>query len=177
MNIKHLSEKVITILIVLLLAGCTGKNDTMDIAKPTSKPSLKNEFHENEKINELIVTYNEISEYKIDKAIIDSSSTNKKDRIFFSLGEIWVELFYNSTGLIIELSDETESNEELSVAFKDFFVAVVNVSSEEVDNVWEVLIAEEEYTLTDFGIKCTYFSGKLNNDTYRYSITISSSSY
>ena len=114
------------------LTACTSASESVDIHQSENRSDEETLYHENDKINSLIVKYNEIAKIPITE---NEVSADFEYQTFINTQDVTVRISINSLGTFIDYDIESTSNETLYNIFNTFTKCMISdISDKEIKN-------------------------------------------
>ena len=138
-------------------------------------------YHDDERINRLLIAYNEISDYPITPEMVQEGAYD--DWAYVSYNGVWVTITASDiNGMFVDYEDEASNDEAIKLLFNDFSMAMnPELTSDEIGEAWTALQSGKYHGYSDTydmsGIVCTYFTQSLNNGETRYIVKTNCKTY
>lgn len=139
---------------------------------PKAKQSyIKNKYHSNDVINQLIKDYNKNAECIIEKGTVQNGAYPTSAHL--SCNGVWISI-YDSLNLYVDFNIETWSDAEIFVVFRDFLTTMDDTINEnDIINGWKEL-QTGKYTGYNYyyigNVQCSYWEHEISNGMKNYTV-------
>ena len=157
---KRILSLFLTLILVVLLSACQQSTNTI-------------KYHSNKTINELINSFNEITEdVEITQEMVREDAYNFSANI--SVNDVWIMIYDNRNNLFVDYQLESTDDTSIGPLFYGFTKATnPSITDDEISLAWSKLQTNnyQNYDYYEFDkFQCTYSKQKLVNGEHRYTI-------